>query len=162
MDFESLKKLAQDALATAKDAAGKATASAVQGVRSVAPESFENVVKSVTDTASTVAGRVTGKATGAVETLRENPLGQSIAEGANTLAKTAVSAGGRIARAAQAASEAFMAEPPGEAAPSGKGKATSMGVPPPPNTQQPWPAGEFRESSWLEFMAPGRECARVS
>ena len=85
----------------------------------------------------TVAGRVTGKATGAVETLRENPLGQSIAEGATTLAKTAVSAGGRIARAGQAASEAFMAEPPGEAAPSGKGKATSMGVPPPPNTQQP-------------------------
>src|SRR4051812_22331997 len=100
MDFESLKKLAQNALETEKDVAGKATASTVESVRSVAPESFDNIVKSVTDTVSTVAGRVTEKTTDAVEALRETPLGQSIVEGANTLAETAVSAGGRIARAA--------------------------------------------------------------
>jgi hypothetical protein len=59
-----------------------------------------------------VAGRVTETATGAVGALRETQIGQSIVEGANTLAESATSAGGRIARAAQAASEAFTAEEP--------------------------------------------------
>jgi ElaB/YqjD/DUF883 family membrane-anchored ribosome-binding protein len=132
MDFESLKKLAQNTLETAKEVAGKATASAVEGVRSVAPESFENVVKSVTDTASGVVGRVTEKATGAVEALRETQLRQSIVEGASTLADTATSVGGRVARAAQAATEAFIAEPPGKDATTDKDEATGAGNPPPP------------------------------
>jgi hypothetical protein len=136
MDFESLKKLAQNALETAKDIAGKATASTLEGVRSVAPESFDNIVKSVTDTVSTVAGRVTEKTTDAVESLRETPLGQSIVEGANTLAETAVSAGGRVARAAQAAGEVLTAEAPGEEAPSTKGETAGKEDPPPPANAQ--------------------------
>jgi hypothetical protein len=119
MSSESLKKLAQDAFETAKGvvekaatAVGDATTSAVEGIRSVAPESFDSAVKSVTETAATVTGRVTETATGAVEALRETQIGHSIAEGANMLAEGATSAGNRIARAAQAASEAFNAEEP--------------------------------------------------
>ena len=113
MTYESLKKLAQDALDTAKGVVGKAATSAAEGVRSVAPDSFDSAVKSATDTAATIAGRVTETATEAVETLRETHLGQSNVERANTLADSATSAGNRIARTARAASEAFNAEEPG-------------------------------------------------
>jgi phage-related protein len=119
MSLESLKKTAQDAFETAKGvvekaatAVGDATTSAVEGVRSVAPESFDSAVKTVKETASTVAGRVTETATEAVDALRETEIGRSIAEGANTLAEGATSAGHRIGRAAQAATEAFNAEEP--------------------------------------------------
>jgi hypothetical protein len=97
MALESLRKLAQDALDTAKDVAEKAAA----GVRSVAPETFDSAVKTVTETA-----------TSAVDTVRETKVGQTIIEGANSLAENAAAAGGRIARAAEAATEAFMAEDP--------------------------------------------------
>ena len=141
MDFESLKKLAQDALERAKDAAGKATAGAIEGLQATASASLNSAAKSATGTMSTVAGRVSGRAAEAVETLRKAPLGQSIqsiAEGAHKLAKTAVSVGSRIARAAQAAREAFTAEPPSEEAPSSEGETTGrQDSPPPTNAQQP-------------------------
>lgn len=108
MTLETLKKMAQDALGTAKEVAGKAaetvgtaTTSAVEGVRSVAPESFDKAVKAVTETAAE-----------AVDAFRETKLGQTIIEHASTLADTATDTGHRIVRAAQAASDAFTAEEP--------------------------------------------------
>jgi hypothetical protein len=70
-------------------------------VRSVAPETFDSVVKTVSETAAS-----------AVDTVRETKVGQTIIEGANSLAENAAAAGGRIARAAEAATEAFMADEP--------------------------------------------------
>jgi hypothetical protein len=112
MTIESLKKMAQDAIVTAKDVAekaastvGTATTSAVESVRSVAPETFDKAVKSVTETA-----------TEAVEALRETKLGQTIVEHAASLADTATDTGHRIVRAAQAASEAFTADEPAKEA----------------------------------------------
>lgn len=100
MALNSVKKLAQGALETAREAA----TSAVAGVRSVAPEKFDNAVKAVTEAA-----------TSAVETVQETKVGkvgQTIIEGATSLAENAAATGSRIARAAQAAAEAFNAEDP--------------------------------------------------
>ena len=51
-------------------------------------------------------------AASAVEFVRETKVGQTIIEGANSLAENATAAGSRIARAAEAATEAFMADEP--------------------------------------------------
>jgi phage-related protein len=109
MILDSLKKLAQDTIGSAKEHAEKAastvsnaTTNVVGTVRSAAPESLDSVVKSLTRTA-----------TGAVAALGETKPVRPIVEGVHT----AVEIANRISRAAQAAREAFVAEPPGKPAP---------------------------------------------
>lgn len=108
MILDSLKKLAQDAIGSAKQQAdkaaatiGNATTGVVGNVRSAAPESLDSVVKSLTRTA-----------TGAVAALGETKPVRPIVEGVHT----AVDIANRVSRAAHAAREAFAADPRGKPA----------------------------------------------
>ncbi len=109
MILDSLKKLAQDAIGSAKQRAdkaastiGNATTGVVGNVRSAAPESLDSVVKSLTRTA-----------TGAVAALGETKPLRPVVEGVHT----AVEFANRVSRAAHAARDAFAAEPPGKQTP---------------------------------------------
>jgi ElaB/YqjD/DUF883 family membrane-anchored ribosome-binding protein len=100
MTLESLKKLAQDAIDTAKQRVEKAASSfgsGTDGAVGGGPVSLDGVAK--------VLGQ---KATEAVEALREAKFVKPIVEGATTVVDTA----NRVTRAAHAARDAFVAEPP--------------------------------------------------
>jgi hypothetical protein len=109
MILDSLKKLAQDTIGSAKErvekaasTVGNATTDVVGSVRSAAPESLDSVVRSLTR-----------KATSAVAALGETKPIRPIVEGVHT----AVDVANRISRAAHAAREAYAAEPPIKHAP---------------------------------------------
>nr|WP_294507034.1 hypothetical protein [uncultured Rhodopila sp.] len=109
MTLNSLKKLAQDAIGTVKDRVEKATATvgnaatgAAGSARSIAPPSLDDVVRSLSRTA-----------TEAANALRETKFVRPIVDGVNTVVDTS----NRIARAAHAAREAYAAEPRGKQTP---------------------------------------------
>nr|WP_294552624.1 hypothetical protein [uncultured Rhodopila sp.] len=106
MILDSLKKLAQDTIGSARERAEKLASTAANAtthvlgrVKSAAPDSIDSVVTSLTRTAS-----------GAVEALGETKPIRPIVEGVHTVVETA----NRFSRAAHAAREAFAAEPPGK------------------------------------------------
>jgi hypothetical protein len=110
MSLDSLKKLAQDAIATAKErvekvasSVGSVTTDADGNARSVALPPLDYVVKSLK-----------GKATEAADAFRETKFVRPIVDGVNTVVDTS----SRLARAAHAAREAFAAEPPGKQTPN--------------------------------------------
>jgi uncharacterized protein YjbJ (UPF0337 family) len=105
MTLESLKKLAQDAIGTAKDRVEKAAASVGNATTGApgAPHSVDDVVN-----------LLKGKATEAVGALRETKFARPLVDGVNTVVDTS----NRLARAAHAAREAFAAELPGKVTPN--------------------------------------------